>query len=192
MKKNLDYIEKQYKEHIKEMNPLEFGLYQRYFITGLYEAFIENNDEKALKYKEMLEDISNYYNENHTNVYIKEIERRLDTANEFLIKALEENRNTTMLYIEASYDEDNKIITLSNQILKALMEYNESNEEKVPKKLIEDILEITELRIDNIKYFIDIHEEDYPELSKNMDYPLYWLIKEYNEYQELKEQIKQL
>lgn len=192
MTKNLSYIEKQFKEHIKDMNPVEFGLYQRYFITGLYEAFIENDEGKALKYKQMLEDVSKYYHENHTNVYIKEIERRLDTANEFLIKALEENRNTTMLYIESSYNEDNKIITLSNQILKALLLFNESNEEKVPKKLIEDILEITELRIDNIKYFIDIHEEDYPELSKNKDYPFYWLIKEYDEYQELKEQIKQL
>ena len=189
--KNVNHIEKQYKECIKDMNPLEFGLYQRYFITGLYEAFIENDEEKGLKYKEMLEDISNYYNENHSNVYLKEIERRLDTANDFLIKALEENRNTTMLYIEASYREDNNILSLSNQILKALIEYNETNEEKVPKKLIEDILEITELRIEHIKYFIDLHEDN-PELSKDMGYPLYWLIKEYDEYQELKEQIKGL
>ena len=189
--KNVNYIEKHFKECIKDMDSLEFGLYQRYFIINLYEAFIENDEEKALKYKEMLEDISKYYNENHSNVYLKEIERRLDTANDFLIKALEENRNTTMLYIEASYSEDNNIISLSNQILKALIEYKETNEEKVPKKLIEDILEITELRIEHIKYFIDLHEDN-PELSKDMGYPLYWLIKEYDEYQELKEQIKEL
>lgn len=188
--KNINHIEKQFKEFLKEMNPFEFGLYQRYFIIGLYEAFIENDEEKALEYRNMIEETTKYYEENHENVYLNELEKRLDTANDFLIKALEENRNTTMLYIESSYNEDNKIISLSNQILKALIEYNETNEEKVPKKLIEDILEITELRIEHIKYFIDIHEEDYPELSKNPDYPLYWLIKEYDEYQELKEQIE--
>ena len=72
------------------------------------------------------------------------------------------------------------------------MEFNKSNEGKRSKKLIEDILEITENWIEHIKYFIDIHDEDFPELSKNPDYPLYWLIKEYDEYQEIKKQIEQL
>ncbi len=190
--KNIDYIEKQFKEHIKDMPTLEFSIYQSYFIRKLYEAFILNNWENALKYKGMIEDTTRYYKENHDHVYINEVKERLRTANEFLIKTLEENRNTTLLYIESSYSEYNQIISLSNQILKALIEYDETNEEKVPKKLIEDILGITELNIDNIKYFIDIHEKDYPELSKNKEYPLYWLIKEYDEYQELKEQIKEL
>ena len=140
----------------------------------------------------MIEDISKYYKENHNHVYVKEIERRLETANEFLIKTLEENHNSLMLYIESSYEKKNSITSLCIQILKALIEYDEINEEKVPEKLIEDILEITEDKIQFVKYFIDIHEEDYPELSKNEDYPLYWLIKEYDEYQELKEQIKKL
>ena len=30
------------------------------------------------------------------------------------------------------------------------------------------------------------------EIAKNKDYPLYWLIKQYNEYKRVKEQIKQL
>ena len=155
--KNINHIEKQYKECIKDMNPVEFGLYQRYFITGLYEAFIDNNDEKALKYKEMLEDISNYYNENHDHVYLKEIERRLDTANEFLIKALEKNHNSIELYIEESYERKNDLTFLSTEILKALLEYAKTNEGTGSKKLIEDVLEITDNKIELDKYYIDIH-----------------------------------
>ena len=191
MKKNLDYIEKQYKEHIKEMNPLEFGLYQRYFITGLYEAFIENNDEKALKYKNMLEDISKYYHENHDNVYVKELERRLDTANNCLIETLEKNRNSLELYIEEAYRRENDLTFLSTKILKALLENAKTDSGKVSKKLIEDMLEITEDEIQRVKFFIELHDSS-SEIAKNKDYPLYWLIKQYNEYKRVKEQIKQL
>ena len=71
------------------------------------------------------------------------------------------------------------------------MEYAKTDSGKGSKKLIEDMLEITEDKIQFVKHFIELHDNR-PEMFKNKDYPLYWLIRRYDEYNEVKEQIKQL
>ncbi len=190
--KNIDYIEKQFKECIKDMPILEFKLYQLSFIEGLYEAFIEHDEKKALRYKNMIEDTTRYYSENHDHVYINELKVRLRTANEFLIKALEENNKSISFFIEESYQDYNNLTCLSTEILKALLEYAKTNEGKESKTMIKKVLGITEDNLKSIKCFIDIHGKEFPELSKDNDSSFYWLIKGYDEYKAVREQIKEL
>ena len=190
MTKNISYIEKQYREYIKDLDKLEFSIWHTSLIVDLYEAFIENDEERALKSKEMIEELTEIYSEKYNNVLSNEMKKRLDIANDFLIKQLEKNYNLSMRYIETYYDELDSLLVLSNQILKALLEDHERNDGKSSKELLKDILEIADDKAERVKIFIEIHEENNPKLNKNKDYPLYWLMKTYNENQELREQIK--
>ena len=67
MTKNIDYIEKQYREHIKEMPVQEFQIYQIMLILNLYDSFIEHDERKALKYKDQIEELTDIYKEKYTN-----------------------------------------------------------------------------------------------------------------------------
>ena len=87
-------------------------------VYGNSYKFIENNDEKALKYKNMLEDISKYYHENHTNVYIKEIERRLDT---YIAYEFSKTYGNKEYLIESNFDNNKNNIHQFQVILHSIL-----------------------------------------------------------------------
>lgn len=193
MTKNIDYIEKQYREHIKEMPVQEFQIYQIMLILNLYDSFIEHDERKALKYKDQIEELTDIYKEKYVNVFNYELKKRLSIANSKLIEQLEENRNLSMYYLEMIHDEHKDVISLSNQILKALLLYYESNEGKESKKMIKDIFEVINDKIQFISFYIKLlYKEDLVPYLPEDNYPIHNLIEEYGEFKRVSKQIKQL
>ena len=193
MTKDLSYIEKQYREYIKEMPVDEFKIYQTMLILNLYDSFIEHDERKALKSKEQIEELTDIYKEKYSNVLADEIGRRLRIANSKLIEQLEENKALTMNFLDLIHEGNIDTIRLSNQILKALLSFNQSNEGKGSKDLIKDILKLMEDRIQFISYYINLlKEEDFVSEDHEVYYLIPELFKVHDEFQELREQIKQL
>ena len=193
MTKNIDYIEKQYREHIKEMPVQEFQIYQTMLILNLYDSFIEHDERKALKSKDQIEELTDIYKEKYVNVFNYELKKRLSIANSKLIEQLEENRNLSMYYLEMIHDEHKDVISLSNQILKALLLYYESNEGKESKKMIKDIFEVINDKIQFISFYIKLlYKEDLVPYLPEDNYPIHNLIEEYGEFKRVSKQIKQL
>lgn len=193
MTKKVDYIEKQYREYVKDMPVQEFHIFQTLLIYKLYEGFIEHDERKALTNKERIEELTEIYEEKYTNVFNNELKKRLRIANEKLIEQLEENRNLSIYYLEMIHDEHKDLIRLSNQILKALLLYYESNEGKETKKLIKDIFEMTKDSIQFISFYIKLlYKEDLVPYVPEDNYPIHNLIEEYGEFKRISKKIKQL
>ena len=193
MTKNIDYIEKQYREHIKSMPVEEFKIYQTMLILNLYDSFIEHDERKALKSKEQIEELTEIYEEEYNNVFNHEMKKRLNIANRKLIEQLEENKQLSIYYLDMIHDEHRDLIRLSNQILKALLLYYESNEGKETKKLIKDIFEMTKDSIQFISFYIKLlYKEDLVPYVPEDNYPIHNLIEEYGEFKRISKKIKQL
>lgn len=190
---NIKSLERKKEETISNMNPEELKAYQKLLIQRLYKAFIELNEEEALKSKRNIEETTSLVEDKYSNALEMELKLRLDEANKNLIKVLEDNKELSKYYLERIHEDYIDIIGLSNAILKALLSFNESSNPKGFKELILDIFESIDERLKLISFYIGLFEDEYilPNTDQE-DFLINELIEEYDKFKAIAKQIKQL
>ena len=190
---NIKSLERKKEETISNMNPEELKAYQKLLIQRLYKAFIELNEEEALKSKRNIEETTSLVEDKYSNALEMELKLRLDEANKNLIKVLEDNKELSKYYLERIHEDYIDIIGLSNAILKALLSFNESSNPKGFKELILDIFESIDERLKLISFYIGLFEdEDILPNTDQEDFLINELIEEYDKFKAIAKQIKQL
>ena len=186
-------LERQKEETISNMNPEELKAYQKLLVQRLYKSFIELNEEEALRSKRNIEETTSLVEDKYSNALEVELKLRLDEANKNLIKVLEDNKELSKYYLERIHEDYIDIIGLSNDILKALLLFNETYTSKELKNLILDIFESVENRLKIISFYIDLFdEEDLVPNQDQEDFLINRLIEVHDEYRQIREQIKSL
>ena len=186
-------LERQKEETISNMKFEEFKAYQKLLVQRLYKAFIDGNKEEALKNKKSIDEASSILKTKYSNINEIELGLRLEEANKQLIQILEDSNELSKYYLERIHEDYIDIIGLSNDILKALLLFNETYTSKELKNLILDIFESVENRLKIISFYIDLFDdEDLVPNQDQEDFLINRLIEVHDEYRQIREQIKSL
>ena len=98
---NINQIQKERKDIIYNLNPYEIEAYIKILINRLYESFLEQDLEKALASKKLIEEATELFNsKGYINCFTKELEFRLAKANEVLIETLESKEKLKLIFLK--------------------------------------------------------------------------------------------
>jgi len=157
---NLTKINETKKDILKNFNPVEMEAYIKSLISNLYEAIINNDSDKALASKELIEEATSIYGSNYNNnKLIIELKLRLASANEWLIKALEEKNNIENLLHEETlsnlFTNQIETITYSNMILNILLSAYEKEPSENLLKAVKEVHDIIKLELTFSKVLLE-------------------------------------
>ena len=157
---DLTKINETKKDILKNFNPVEMEAYIKSLISNLYEAIINNDSDKALASKELIEEATSIYGSNYNNnKLIIELKLRLASANEWLIKALEEKNNIEILLHEEKLSNlfTNQIETLTyiNMILNILVSAYEREPSENLLTVVKEVHDIIKLELTFSKVLLE-------------------------------------
>lgn len=143
----INQINNSKKDIIKNFNSDELEAYIKSLISNLYEAFINTDFDKALASKELIEEVTSLYgNDYNNNLFITELKLRLASANEWLIKTLEEKSKVESFLSEEItknlFNGQIETLTYSNGILNILVS---SYEREPTENLLATVKEVHEV-----------------------------------------------
>ena len=188
---NLNKINKDKNKLIAELEPFEMEAYLKHLINNLYEAFIEHDEEKALANKEAIEEATKIYEaEGHVNSLGKELELRLDKANDLLAETLEAKQKKEIelskVIVENYYTSLILDVSHANSILESLIASYEKAPSEELLSAVKNVAELEDNRLLKQNYLLEkrnsfIFSEEIEILK---DY--------YNHFQELQKKINKL
>lgn len=169
---NINQIQKERKDILYNLNPYEMEAYIKILINRLYESFLEQDLEKALASKKLIEEATELFNsKGYINCFTKELEFRLAKANEVLIETLESKgkaeANLSEVIAENIFSNNIELVNYSNSILNILVGayYKEPSENLLG--IIKAVAKRIELELTIIKYLLEdkdfISNEDHIE-----------------------------
>ena len=85
---NINSIERQKKEIIKNFEPEEFEAYLKSLVSLYYETYLEQDKEKHLAVNTLIEDAVNVYETKYSNVKYNRLVYEVNKANELLTETL--------------------------------------------------------------------------------------------------------
>lgn len=172
---NLNQIEKEKKEIIANFKPYEMEAYLKSLISNLYEAYLEQDSEKALTSKKLIEEATEIYlAEGYVNSFSKELEFRLAKANEVIVHVLEEKdileANLSFRIVEDLYLNYIDNLKFYNYSLDLLVNVYETGASEELLSGIKNILERAEAEVIGIETLLEKSSEDaVPELTSMLE-----------------------
>lgn len=183
---NINSLETEKKVLLKNLNPLEMEVYLKNLINNLYEAFLNNDTEKALTSKECIEEATDVYKqEGYNNTLSKELSLRLSKANEVLINTLIEKDKLDSYIVEEILSNDILTVINANTVLESLLTSYNTTPSEALATAVKNVAEIESNNLLQIKYLL---ENDVPE--DNPYYEEIEILKDYySTFQELQKKI---
>lgn len=175
LKVNLNQMNKERKELINNLKPYEMEAYLKSLISNLYEAYLEQDSEKALASKRLIEEATEIYlAEGYVNSFSKELEFRLAKANEVIVQVLEEKDklevNLSFKIVEDLYLNYIDNLKFYNYTLKLLVNIYEVESSEEVLSGIKNILERAEAEVIGIETLLEKSSEDaVPELTSMLE-----------------------
>lgn len=157
---DLTKINETKKDILKNFKPVEMEAYIKSLISNLYEAFINNDSDKALASKELIEEATSIYGSNYNNnKLVIELKLRLASANEWLIKTLEEKNNIENLLHEETlsnlFTNQIETLTYSNMILNILVSAYEREPSENLLRTVKEVHDIIKLELTFSKVLLE-------------------------------------
>lgn len=157
---DLTKINETKKDILKNFKPVEMEVYIKSLISNLYEAFINNDSDKALASKELIEEATSIYGSNYNNnKLVIELKLRLASANEWLIKTLEEKNNIENLLHEETlsnlFTNQIETLTYSNMILNILVSAYEREPSENLLRTVKEVHDIIKLELTFSKVLLE-------------------------------------
>ena len=162
---NVNAIEKQKKEIIKNFKPEEFEAYLKSLVSLYYESFLTQDKEKHLAVNTLIEEAVELYEaKGYDNTSYNKLVFEVNKANELLTETLikkEEILKSAKYFLAESYS--NKIYYLihNNVILKDLIEVYEKAPSEILLENTKHILGNIESDLIGIKFLLE--EKEVPE-----------------------------
>ena len=163
---NVNAIERQKKEIIKNFEPEEFEAYLKSLISLYYETFLEQNKEKHLATEKLIEEAVNVYETKYPNTSYNKLVYEVNKANELLTETLikkSELAEAGKYYLSEWYSDKINFLIHNNVILKDLIEIYEKEPSEIALENTKHILGNIEAELIGTKFLL---EKDVPE-----DYP---------------------
>ena len=185
-------IEKSKKEIISNFNPSEMEAYVKLLVTNLYDAFLELDEGKALMNSKLLKEATDIYTAaGYSNSLTKELEFRLDKANELLAVTLDKKKNIVEYLLEYMLKIKYDKLLLYNRIIKLfLQEYHISKDECIVSMLKKLVLEFD---VSDIKIYIDENNNTASGEVEVYDVILFeMVVNEYNNFTEMVAEVEAL
>jgi len=164
---NVNAIERQKKEIIKNFKPEEFEAYLKSLVSLYYETFLEQDKEKHLAVNTLIEEAVNIYETKYSNVKYNNLVYQVNKANELLTETLikkEEILNSAKYFLAESYSNKIDFLIHNNVILKDLIEVYEKEPSEILLENTKHILGNIEADLIGTKYLLEEKEvpEDFP------------------------------
>ena len=155
---NINSIESEKKEVIRNMNEKQLQEYYKILISNLYEGFVALDKEKASGSKALIEEATSIYKQKHGYRFIDRMEYhlRLQEANKQLVKALEEKNKLHITIVEDFYIKAIDIISIYKTVLEALLDTYEKQPSKELASTMKDILHSGESEIGFKKQLLEL------------------------------------
>lgn len=130
---NVNSIERDKQQIIKNFNPEEFEAYLKSLVNLYYESFLTQDKEKHLAVNNLIEEAVNVYRDKYTNVKYNNLVYQVNKANELLTETLiekEEIAKAGKYFLAEYYSNKINYLIHNNVILKDLIEvYTEAPSE---------------------------------------------------------------
>ena len=123
---NYKAINEAKKNVLRKFNPTEMESYVKKLIANLYEGYLEQDKDKALASKELIEEATEVFTEEgYYNSFTKELEFRLAKANEVLVETLTEKDNIAIRLSEVIIDNELRTLSFMDLTLTNLLAIHE-------------------------------------------------------------------
>lgn len=164
---NVNAIERQKKEIIKNFEPEEFEAYLKSLVSLYYESFLEQNKEKHLAVTKLIEEAVKVYGTKYTNVKYNNLVFQVNKANELLTETLIEKDKilqSAKYFLNEHYSNKINYLIHNNVILKDFIEIYEKAPSEIALENTKHILLNIEMDLAGIKYLLEEKEvpENYP------------------------------
>lgn len=160
---NINSIERDKKNIIKNFKPSEMDSYISALTTVLYESFLKKDFNKCFSIKKLIEEATEIYEaEGYSNSLAIELKIRLAKANEVLAETLDSKEKQeielTKIIVDNSYYNDIVKVIHDKSILESLL----ASYEKAPSgelaSAIKDVLHLVESNLVGIKFLLEEKE----------------------------------
>ena len=156
---NINSIENEKRNIIKNFKPSEMKSYITSLITILYESVLEEDYNKCISTNKLIEEATEIYEaEGYSNSLAVELKIRVTKANEVLVEVLDEKQEQEIklskVIVENAYSEDISRIFHDNSILKTLLASYEKNPSEELALVMKEILLKVESNLIGIKFIL--------------------------------------
>ena len=175
---NLNTIERDKANIIKNFNPEEFEVYLKSLINLYYESFLIQDRNKHLAVEKLIEEAVKTYEKKYDNVKYNNLVYQVNKANELLTETLikkEELAKAGRYFLEEYYSNKIDFLIHNNVILKDFIEIYEKEPSDIALENTKHILGNVESSLIGTKYILE--EKELPE-----DFPFMELIEIMKEY----------
>lgn len=188
---NVNSIERQKKNIIRNFKPEEMTAYLETLVSLYYETFLEQDLEKHLAVNKLIEEaVELYEKEGYNNTSKNEVIFKLNKANELLGITLEEKDNLKVelskVIVENGLDNKINSMMFSNSILKLLLE----SYEKEPSGTLASTIKEVAYRIKSHNFGTKLLLENKQEFYSSIYAEEYEILKE--EYSTLEDLVKKI
>ena len=160
---NINSIERDKKNIIKNFKPSEMDSYITALTTVLYESFLKKDFNKCFSIKKLIEEATEIYEaEGYSNSLAIELKIRLAKANEVLAETLDSKENQeielTKIIVDNSYYNDIVKVIHDKSILESLLASYEKAPSEELASAIKDVLHLVKSNLVGIKFLLEEKE----------------------------------
>ena len=160
---NINSIERDKKNIIKNFKPSEMDSYITALTTVLYESFLKKDFNKCSSIKKLIEEATEIYEaEGYSNSIAVELKIRLAQANEVLAETLDSKEKQeielTKIIVDNSYYNDIVKVIHDKSILESLLASYEKAPSEELASAIKDVLHLVESNLVGIKFLLEEKE----------------------------------
>lgn len=160
---NINSIERDKKNIIKNFKPSEMDSYITALTTVLYESFLKKDFNKCSSIKKLIEEATEIYEaEGYSNSIAVELKIRLAKANEVLAETLDSKEKQeielTKIIVDNSYYNDIVKVIHDKSILESLLASYEKAPSEELASAIKDVLHLVKSNLVGIKFLLEEKE----------------------------------
>lgn len=160
---NINSIERDKKNIIKNFKPSEMDSYITALTTVLYESFLKKDFNKCSSIKKLIEEATEIYEaEGYSNSLAIELKIRLAKANEVLAETLDSKEKQeielTKIIVDNSYYNDIVKVIHDKSILESLLASYEKAPSEELASAIKDVLHLVKSNLVGIKFLLEEKE----------------------------------
>lgn len=160
---NINSIERDKRNIIKNFKPSEMDSYITALTTVLYESFLKKDFNKCSSIKKLIEEATEIYEaEGYSNSIAVELKIRLAKANEVLAETLDSKEKQeielTKIIVDNSYYNDIVKVIHDKSILESLLASYEKAPSEELASAIKDVLHLVESNLVGIKFLLEEKE----------------------------------
>ena len=193
---NINAIERQKKEIIKNFEPEEFEAYLKSLVSLYYETYLEQDREKHLATEKLIEEAVKVYETKYTNVKYNKLVYEVNKANELLTETLIDKHEKEMKL--SKHFLANKVgncygtLCSSNFVLEKLVECYSKEPSEVMLATIKEVADYMAFDLSEYDYYLNNDFENLKRLEEvnEMFYNLSkFIAEEYSTYTNLLKKI---